>query len=334
MIIKNKINMKKRILVLSILLLNAIYAFAQEKEFVIDKEFNDVITQVSNFQNQFLDDFASASGDDKIFETEINIKEEQYLERTGSNYLKLKYKNKEGIAIMTSNWSIKLEKISNNKTKVLITLMASQPDNLYKKNIDIAKTVSSGKLEKDLKDYIDNNSANDNAENREEIFRDSTAFFVEEKNSDFLKNLLDKNKLIPLPTNVEYFTKKLKFEPVIADNKLCEKGHYYIWNFDSEVNLIYSRLKDKTQYYSIAYFGEEKISNLPLNLSFNSSTFDECKSKFAKYKPKWHQETESINENESTAFLVLEFKTEQYYVQLGFYNNHYLTSVQLSTSKI
>lgn len=329
--------MKIKHLLIGLLLIKASLSFAQEKTFTVDKNFNATIELVGKLQSQLADEEFDAVKSDNMFATDIVIKKEQYGLSPKDNFLLLKYKSKPIKATVSSTWNITLKIISADKTSVKVRLAKIEADKLSKLQIDPAKTTSSGKLEKMLKNFIERNTDKEEyvvstANTQEAIDVAEAATTSQSTNAD-LSKLLDKNKLIPLPVTVDYFTKRLGFEPRTAENELCEKGIYYIWDLENEVNFIYSRLKDKNQYASIAYFGDEKISGLPLGLTFNESTFDQCKYKFAKYKPTWHQETTEVSSTESKAFLILEFKVNQYYVQLGFYNNKYVTSVQISTKK-
>nr|WP_199158963.1 hypothetical protein [Pedobacter sp. ASV2] len=329
--------MKIKHLILGLLLLKASLSFAQEKEFTVSKNFNTTIDLVSKFQSQLANQEFDAVKSDNMFATDIAINKEQYGLTQKDNFLLIKYKSKPTKATVSSTWNITLKKISANKTAVKVRLAKIDADKISKSQIDATKTTSSGKLEKMLKNFIERNTDKEEyiigTTSTEEAVDVAEAAAINQSTNADLGKLLDKNKMIPLPVTVDYFTKKLGFEPRTAENELCEKGIYYIWDLENEVNLIYSRLKDKNQYASIAYFGDEKISGLPLGLIFNESTFDQCKSKFAKYKPTWHQETTEVSATESKAFLILEFKVNQYYVQLGFYNNKYVTSVQVSTKK-
>ncbi|WP_316802467.1 hypothetical protein [Pedobacter nototheniae] len=325
--------MKIKHLLTCLLFLKATYSFAQQKTFTVDKNLNETIDLVSKFQSQLTNqEFDAVKGDD-IFLTDIAINKEQYSLSSKDNFLILKYKNKPVKAIISSSWNIKLQGITGNKTTITLSLKKIDPDRTSKPQIDLTKTKSSGKLEAMLKNFIESNT------DKEEYVlntpgNNNALDVAQATNTNInLGVLLDKNKLIPLPVTVDYFTKRLGLEPKTAENELCEKGIYYIWDLENGVNFIYSRLKDKNQYASIAYFGDEKISGLPLGLTFNESTFEQCKYRFAKYKPSWQQETTEVSATESKAFLILEFKVNQYFVQLGFYNNKYVTSVQVSTKK-
>ncbi|MBE0391829.1 hypothetical protein [Flavobacterium sp. PL002] len=143
---KNKIT-------LSILLLNMICVFAQEKEFIVKENIEDVISKVSSFQSAITNDVMISSSSEKIFETEITVKEEEYNSDTSDNYLKSKLITP---VLITSNWNLVLEKISINETKVSITLAQALSKNKVLKKDQIT---SNGKIEKDLKEYI-NDEAN------------------------------------------------------------------------------------------------------------------------------------------------------------------------------
>lgn len=336
----------KKTIALSILLLNSICALAQEKEFIVNENIKDVDTKVSKFQSSISSGISFGSSNDEMSETDIVIKDEEYPSENAKNYLKQTNTSSKNRLEITSTWNVQLHKINNNSTKVSVLLQNT--------NNKKYKFISSGKLEEELKNYINSHSIDEFKEELEP--REGDSIFAEYASSDndfgdftdtaqaadskdvtdeypYLKNLVNNND-ITLPTTVEYFTKKIGFKPETIENELCEKGVYYHWYFEPEVSVIYSRLKDKSQSYGISYFGNYKIKNLPLGLSFNDITFYECKSKFAKYNPNAYQTTESVSDLESRVISVIDFKTQKYYVRLGFYNNEYLTSILISTSKI
>lgn len=147
--------MKKTYLILSILLLNITLSIAQEKVFIVNRNFDKVIDRVSQFQSALVSDGGfDAAKSDKVFSTNILIKNEKYGRGTRNNYLVLKYKSQSMKALVSTTWDIKLTKVTPVKTKITVSLVKIESDQSSRLKIDILKSVSSGKLEKQLKDYV------------------------------------------------------------------------------------------------------------------------------------------------------------------------------------
>ncbi|MEL1256174.1 hypothetical protein AAEO57_20470 [Flavobacterium sp. DGU38] len=146
--------MKNRIL-LCLLLINVTCVNAQEKEFIVDDNIKNVTNQVSEFQNQIMDGIMTASQTDKTFETDFIIKNEEYTSGSEDNYLKLKT-NK--ALKVTSHWNILLNRLNNKQTKVSIKLLKAESG---KTVLKLDQIVSKGKLEQNLKDYINNNKVSE-----------------------------------------------------------------------------------------------------------------------------------------------------------------------------
>ncbi|KAF2516193.1 hypothetical protein [Flavobacterium foetidum] len=146
--------MKNRIL-LCLLLINATYVIAQEKEFIIHDDIKNVSSKVSDYHTLLINDFAFASQNDTIFETDFIIKNEEYSSDTDENYLKLKT---DKILKVTSHWNILLTKLDDKETKVSIKLVKAESGKMVLK---LNQIVSKGKLEQNLKDYINNNKVSE-----------------------------------------------------------------------------------------------------------------------------------------------------------------------------
>lgn len=138
---KNKIT-------LSILFLNMICVFAQEKTFIVNDNLDNLISKASLFQSSLYDGMTDASMSDTKFETDLIVENEEYDSATNDNYLKLKQPTPLSI---TSHWNLVLQKISSSQTKVSLTLAKAVSGT---KPLKMEQIASSGKLEKDLKEYI------------------------------------------------------------------------------------------------------------------------------------------------------------------------------------
>ncbi len=93
----------------------------------------------------------------------------------------------------------------------------------------------------------------------------------------------------------------------------------YQWNFEQGTILIFVPLTDTDQYIGIVapYGADEPISGLPFDLVFNQTTLEECRDKFASYKPYWAQ---VVGDGDSNYF-ELNFKKDNSYNYLYFYKN-------------
>lgn len=146
--------MKNRIL-LCLLLINVTCVIAQEKEFVIHDDIKNVALKVSDYHTLIINDIAFSSQTDKMFETDFIIKNEEYTSDTEENYLKLKTNKTLNV---TSHWNILLTKLNDKETKVLVKLVKAESGKIILKLDQIA---SKGKLEQNLKDYINNNKVSE-----------------------------------------------------------------------------------------------------------------------------------------------------------------------------
>lgn len=130
-------------------------ATAQEKTFIVNKNFQKTITLVSDFQSKLMKDeggFDAAMGDNS-FKTDLIIRNEKYTAGTTNNYLLLQRKeDNQAEVILSTIWDVTIEKVDANKSKVILTLTKINPEDGAA--VDLDKTSSAGKLEKQLKTYI------------------------------------------------------------------------------------------------------------------------------------------------------------------------------------
>lgn len=147
--------MKYKIVLICLLLVSFSVTMAQEKSFIINKDMNTLISRVGDFQNLVAPDGMSdaAKGDDN-FITSVIIDQEQYAVAIEKNYLAVSYKKPMDAVMIASTWDITLTKLSDGKTKVTVLLTKVVPHGEGKENVDLKKTVSSGKLEKELEDFL------------------------------------------------------------------------------------------------------------------------------------------------------------------------------------
>jgi hypothetical protein len=147
--------MKIKLFLICLFLLNLSLAKAQKISFIVDKNRDEVINLVSKLQSTLSKDGPfDAIKDDRLFTTTISIKDEAYPSINHKNYLIVKYKNKPVKAMITSLWLINIEKMIATKTRVSCTLVNVTPAKSSAKSIDSDETFSSGKFEKQLKDFV------------------------------------------------------------------------------------------------------------------------------------------------------------------------------------
>jgi len=146
--------MKKLQLLLLLLFTGISLANAQEKSFIVNKSFEKTISLVSDFQSSLMKDEGGfdASMGDNSFKTDLIIRKEKYTVGSGNHYLIIKYKSNKADVILSTTWEVSIEKTGANKSKV--SLMLSKIDADGKSPVDINKTISSGKLETQLKEFI------------------------------------------------------------------------------------------------------------------------------------------------------------------------------------
>jgi hypothetical protein len=331
----SKIKKMKNTFLFLVCLLYAILSFSQAKIVIINQTLDQVTAKFSEYKN-YLGSYDIMAGTDEAIQTTFKIKYEDYFKDAGEKYLKLAYTDKpSSSSLVDSNWDISFKKTKDDKVEFTIALNKIMPRAGLKSNIIIAESYSTGKLEKEIIDFIESDKTQSTSSyEQEEQTENEITQATNNIAFDSFKTLLNEKKVVSLPNTLIQFKEKIGSNPNVLSNEACENDEYYSWGFSNGVNLIYYKLKNQNQAYSLSYFGDSAIAGLPLDLVFKQTTFQECKIKYARYAAKWHQESETDpNTNASHTFLVLEFKMDQYFVTLGFYDNNYLSSIQLSTSK-
>lgn len=145
-----------------------------------------------------------------------------------------------------------------------------------------------------------------------------------------LKSLFRENFLV-FPSNDEITNiLGVSLESLSCEN--CSNGKLYSWNLD-QFNLINVSMTDGLQYYSLEYFGKDKIKGLPDGLIFNETTAEEAKYKFTNSNAQIYQESVSVNQDISRAVTVITFEKENKFIKLNF-GNEFLTKVLVSNKEI
>ncbi|WP_413531962.1 hypothetical protein [Empedobacter brevis] len=313
------------------IVLFSIYTKAQETKFSINKPFKEVVSLVSNFNNDFTptDRIGEAVASENEFKTTISL--EKLKVDKDSEYFSLAYKkpSEEMQFIKEAKWEVSINGNPNNSTEVKVKLSSIEPDIESKKIIDTKKSKSTGKLEEEIKTYLTNNNYTIN-ESTDSLVSDYSEEFdisdipdqfefkeLEKLESKILKKLF-KNDFIKLPANKEYFTKIIGTDPKELYCEACKDDKYWSWDFD-DFNLIYGFMKDSKPFYAIQYYGEDAVSGLPFNVVFNETSMTECKNIFARYNAQWYQNV-GDEESDNTAKFNVEFKKGNDNIQFEFIN--------------
>ncbi|MGU3376046.1 hypothetical protein [Chryseobacterium sp. M5A1_1a] len=352
-----KLKLNHKILTLIFLVCFSL-SFGQKVEFTVAKNIEVLENIIFNFENDFTKNegvASAASASDGGFSTTIDLYNLKYDASYKNPYLELVLNKgaKSKQFIQHASWNVTLNKLSKKSTKVTIFLENITPDSWSKKEVDVKQTKSTGKLEKEIKEFLLNNkesktsSAQAVAEaaaptsdqmEAAEVQAEAQMAEIEARNSlektssKKLQNLFSKKQFISLPTTADAFTKLLQIQPSELECETCKGGKYSSWDIEEVFNLIYAKMNDGEEYYALQYYGDKKVSGLPYGLIFNESSPTECQSKFARYNAQLYQTTVDTDENSSKALTVVTFKINTNFVRLEF-GNQYLTRLVVSNKE-
>ncbi|GEN72212.1 hypothetical protein [Chryseobacterium lathyri] len=324
--------------------------FGQKVEFNVPQDIETLQNSIFYFQNDFTKDEAkAAAASDRDFSTTVDLYNLKYDADTKNPYLDLALKSgsKPKQFIQQAVWNVNLKKISAKSTKVTVFLEKVIPDSWSKKEVDTKLTKSTGKVEKEIKEFLLTYKRKEPSNDYDASLTDSVAAttyttavtttdMIEEnpkqkKVSKKLQTLFGKKQFIALPATSDTFTKLLHVSPSELECKDCKGGKYSNWDFD-DFNMIYANMSTGLEYYAIQYYGEDMVSGLPHGLVFNDSSPSECKQKFSRYNAKLYQTVGDTNENSEKALTVVTFKMNSSFVRLEF-GNEYLTRVVISNKE-
>lgn len=345
-----KIKTNHKLSILVFLLSFSLY-FGQKIEFNIPKDIETLQNSIFYFQNNFTKDEAkAAAASDSDFSTTVDLYNLKYEGDKKNPYLDLALKTgaKPKQFIQQAIWNVNMKKISAKSTKVTVFLEKVVPDSWSKKEVDTKLTKSSGKLEKEIKEFLltykPAEPSNDNdvseADSMAATTYTTTAITTDmvaenpkqKKTSKKLQSLFGKKQFVALPATSAAFTKLLQVSPSELECKDCKGGKYSNWDFD-DFNMIYANMNGGEEYYAIQYYGENSVSGLPYGLVFNDSSPSECKQKFARYNAQLYQTAVDTDENSSKALTVVTFKMNSSFVRLEF-GNEYLTRLVISNKEL
>lgn len=345
-------NIKKHLILLYVCLF--INVFGQKKEFVINQNQDVVFSKISDFKNDYTENGIQAGIDSLDGEQVTYIVLENIREQDSYLTLKLNKNAKAEQFLQKAIWKTSTKAINPSTTKVTIELESIQLDDFSKKDMDSKQTKSTGKLEKEIEAYLKDSSiyiiSEDKTDNEYPEAIDVSSEVVDavataaKQQIDFenitnrkiavsttLKTLFGKG-LISLPTTDKKFSQLLKKSPNILSCEDCINKEFYSWDFEDYFNIIYVKMNDNLEYYSLQYSGEKEVSGLPYGLAFNGSSPTECRDKFARYDAQLYQTTVNVDENTSNALTVVTFKMNTSYIRLEF-GNEYLTKIILSNQE-
>ncbi|WP_162926070.1 hypothetical protein [Chryseobacterium aurantiacum] len=329
-------------------------SFGQKVEFTVPKNIEILENVIFNFENDFTKNEsmdAAASTAVGSFSTNINLYNLKYDAGSKNPYLELALNKgaKPKQFIQQASWNVTLTKISKKSTKVSIFLENITPDSWSKKEVDVKQSKSTGKLEKEIKEFLLNQkesktlsaqavadaaapASDQMAEAEAQIAEIENRRTIEKTTSQKLQGLFGKKQFISLPTTADTFTKFLQIQPTEPECENCKGGKYSSWDIEEVFNLIYAKMNDGEEYYALQYYGDKKVSGLPYGLVFNESSPTECQTKFARYKAQLYQTTVETDENTSKALTVVTFKMNTNFVRLEF-GNQYLTRLVVSNKE-
>lgn len=346
-----KMKTNHKLSILTFLLSFSLY-FGQKVEFNIPKDIQTLQNSIFDFKNDFTKDEAkAAAASDTDFSTTVELYDLKYEGSQKNPYLDLVLKTgaKSKQFIQQAVWNVNMKKVSSKSTKITVFLEKIVPDSWSKKEVDTKLTKSTGKLEKEIKEFLLNHKP---AEHSNDLAAVDASFTDEETEAQAtaqvaaleakttqkktvsrkLQSLFGKKQLISLPATSGTFTKLLQTGPSELECKDCKGGKYSNWDFE-DFNMIYANMNGGEEYYAIQYYGEDSVSGLPFGLVFNESSPSECKQKFARYNAQLYQTTVDTDENSARALTVVTFKMNSSFVRLEF-GNQYLTRLVVSNKEL
>lgn len=346
-----KIKLNHKLALLIFILSFSLY-FGQKVEFNVPKDIETLKNSIFYFQNDFTKDEAkAAAASDNEFSTTVDLYNLKY-DADGKNpYLDLALKSgsKPKQFIQQAIWNVSMKKVSSKSTKVNVFLEKVIPDSWSKKDVDTKLTKSTGKLEKEIKEFLLNYQPSESSSGLEAIDSSAIDIKIDDAQSTAqiaafeakmaqkktvskkLQNLFSKKHFIALPAASDTFTKLLQVKPTQLECKDCKDGKYFNWDFD-DFNMIYATMNGGAEYYAIQYYGDHAVAGLPYGLVFNDSSPSECKQKFERYNAQLYQTTVDADENSSKALTVVTFKMNSTFVRLEF-GNEYLTRLVISNKE-
>lgn len=347
-----KFKLRHRISILAFMIC-FILSFGQKVEFTVPKNIETLENIIFRFENQFTkDEPKAAAAGGESFSTTVDLYHLKYDNGIQNPYLALALKKgaKPKQFIEQANWNVTFDKISKKNTKVTIFLERVVPDRFSKKDVDTRLTQSTGKVEKEIKEFLLNyketkskladdmvaadaaQAAAADAQAEAQIADIQARNSIQKTTSKKLQNLFSKKQWISVPTSSDAITKLLQIQPNEKECGDCKNGKYSSWDIDEVFNLIHAKMNDGQEYYALQYYDDKKVAGLPYGLVFNESTPAECKTKFARYNAKLYQTTAEADENTSRALTVVTFKMNANFVRLEF-ANEYLSRLVVSNKE-
>lgn len=329
-------------------------SFGQKVEFTVPKNIETLENIIFKFENKFTkDEPKAAAAGGESFSTTVDLYNLKYDAGSSNPYLELALKKgaKSKQFIEQANWNVTFNKISKKNTKVTIFLETVVPDRLSKKEVDTKLTRSTGKVEKEIQEFLlhykeSKTSAASGAMGPVDVVDAAAAQVqaeaaiadiqtrnsIKKTTSGKLQALFSKKEFISLPTSSDAITKLLQIQPREIECGDCKNGKYSSWDIDEVFNLIYTRMNDGQEYYALQYYDDKKVGGLPYGLVFNESSPTECKKKFARYNAQLYQTTVETDANSSSALTVVSFKMNTNFVRLEF-GNEYLRRIVVSNKE-
>lgn len=146
-------------LLIPLLLLVFIGLNAQKTSFIIKQGNSELQNKIGSFKNQYLDGIVdnATTADSKVLSSIVDLGNLEIGPEDKEPYLHLKFRKKkeQKVIISSAAWQVSFESIDDSTTKVSVELWRIIPDEKSSKFLVVKKSVTSGKLEKELKAFFE-----------------------------------------------------------------------------------------------------------------------------------------------------------------------------------
>ena len=153
-----KIKLSVKLLV-PLLLLFCIGLNAQKISFIIKQSNSELQNKIGNFKNQYLEGIVdnATTADSKVLSSIVDLRNLEIATEDEETYLHLKFKKgkEQNVIILSAAWQVSFESIDDSTTKVSVELWRIIPDEKSSKLVVVKKSVTSGKLEKELQTFFE-----------------------------------------------------------------------------------------------------------------------------------------------------------------------------------
>lgn len=132
---------------------------AQKTSFIIKEGNSELQNKIGSFENQYLDGIVdnATTADSKVLSSILDLSNLKIAPEDKEPYLHLKFKKdkEQNVIISSASWQVSFERIDDSTTKVSVKLWSIIPDEKSSKFLNVKKSVTSGRLEKELKTFFE-----------------------------------------------------------------------------------------------------------------------------------------------------------------------------------